>query len=328
MKKIIKRPRRLRLNNNIRNLVRETGISVRDVIYPLFIVPGEKVKKEVSSMPGVYQMSIDVIVEECKQVKKLGIPGVILFGVPDEKDKDSVGTGAFDNDGIIQKAIRAIKKDVKDLLVIADLCFCEFTDHGHCGVIDGHDVENDQTLENIYKTAVSQAESGADIIAPSGMMDGMVRTIRDGLDSNGFTDVLILSYSAKYSSAYYGPFRDAAESAPSFGDRQTYQMDYHNLDEAVREVELDIEEGADIVMVKPALSYMDVIHKIKSEFNTPVAAYNVSGEYSMIKAAAMKGWIDEKKVVIETLSSMKRAGANFILTYFAKDLANYLKETN
>ncbi|WP_022846577.1 MULTISPECIES: porphobilinogen synthase [unclassified Desulfurobacterium] len=320
------RLRRLRKNENIRRMVRETHLSVDDLIYPLFIVEGEGIKEEIKSMPGQFRYSIDKVVEEVKEVKELGIPAIILFGIPEHKDE--FGSDSFSDNGIIQRSIRAIKEAVPDMYVITDVCFCEYTSHGHCGYLkcNGNvcDVDNDKTLELLKKQVVSHAKAGADMVAPSGMMDGMIKAIREGLDEAGFTDIPIMSYAAKYASAYYGPFRDAAESAPSFGDRRSYQMDPANINEALREVALDIEEGADIVMVKPALSYMDVIRAVKENFKYPTAAYNVSGEYSMIKAAAANGWIDEKRVVLETLLSMKRAGADIILTYFAKDVAKWI----
>ena len=320
------RPRRLRNHPNIRRMVRENVVTTNDLIYPLFAVAGESVAKEVVSMPGVYQLSIDKIVEEAKEVYDLGIPAVILFGVPVEKDDDA--TGAWHDHGLIQQASRAIKEAVPELIVIADTCLCEYTSHGHCGYLEVGDltgrVLNDPTLELLKKTAVSQVEAGADIIAPSGMMDGFVQAIRQGLDEAGHTDIPILSYAAKYASSYYGPFRDAAESAPQFGDRRTYQMDPANSREAIKEIELDVAEGADMLMVKPALAYMDIIWQVKEASNLPVAAYNVSGEYSMVKAAAMKGWIDEERVVMETMMSFKRSGADLILTYHAKDIARWL----
>lgn len=322
------RPRRLRQNETLRRMVRETTLTVNDLIYPLFAVPGEGIAQEVKSMPGVYQLSVDKIVADAKEVKELGIPAIILFGIPDTKDGDA--TGAWHDCGIVQKAATAVKEAVPDLIVIADTCLCEYTNHGHCGYLQVGDltgrVLNDPTLELLKKTAVSQAKAGADIIAPSGMMDGFVQAIRSGLDEAGFQDTPILSYAAKYASAYYGPFRDAAESSPQFGDRRTYQMDPGNGREALKEVQLDIEEGADMLMVKPALSYMDIIWRVKEMTNLPVAAYNVSGEYSMVKAAALNGWIDEKKVTLETLISFKRAGADLILTYHAKDAARWLQE--
>ena len=324
----INRPRRLRSSTQLRRMVQETLVTANDLIYPLFAVPGTSVANEVVSMPGVYQLSVDKIVEEAKEVYDLGIPAVILFGIPEDKDIDA--TGAWHDCGIVQKAATAIKEAVPDLLVIADTCLCEYTSHGHCGYLETGDltgrVLNDPTLELLKKTAVSQANAGADIIAPSGMMDGFVKAIREGLDEAGFQNTPILSYAAKYASAYYGPFRDAADSTPSFGDRRTYQMDPANGTEALKEIELDIAEGADMLMVKPALSYMDIIWRVKEATNLPVAAYNVSGEYSMIKAAALNGWIDEKKVTLETLTSFKRAGADLILTYHAKDAVRWLNE--
>ncbi len=324
----INRPRRLRQHPQLRRMVQETVVTANDLIYPLFAVPGSSVANEVKSMPGVYQLSVDKIVEEAKEVYDLGIPAVILFGIPADKDVDA--TGAWHDCGIVQKAATAIKNAVPDLIVIADTCLCEYTPHGHCGYLETGDltgrVLNDPTLELLKKTAVSQAQAGADIIAPSGMMDGFVSAIRQGLDEAGFQDTPILSYAAKYASAYYGPFRDAAESAPEFGDRRTYQMDPANGREAIKEVELDIAEGADMLMVKPALAYMDIIWRVKQVTNLPVAAYNVSGEYSMVKAAALNGWIDEKKVTLETLTSFKRSGADLILTYHAKDAVRWLNE--
>jgi porphobilinogen synthase len=307
-----------------RRMIQETKLSVDDVIYPLFVCPGSSVKEPISAMPGQSRLSIDYLVEECQAVRDMGIPGVILFGIPEKKDL--IGSDAYAETGIIQQAIREIKQHVKDLIVIADLCFCEYTSHGHCGIVENDDVDNDQTLELVYKTAVSQAKAGADMIAPSGMMDGAVGVIRKALDENGFTEIPIMAYAAKYASFYYGPFREAADSGAQFGDRTTYQMDFHNSEEALREVRLDIEEGADIVMVKPALAYLDIIYRVKQEFQMPTAAYNVSGEYAMIKAAAANGWINERQVILETLTAIKRAGADIILTYFAKDVVNYLNQ--
>ncbi|NUN09160.1 MAG: porphobilinogen synthase [Ignavibacteriaceae bacterium] len=318
-----KRMRRLRNNPVIRDMVRETTLSPKDFIYPLFVVPGKNVKNPVKSMPGVSQMSIDVLVEECKEVVALGIPAVILFGIPDHKDE--VGSGAYDPHGIIQEAVRAIKKEVKNLVVITDVCMCEYTSHGHCGVLNGEHILNDETVELLVKEAVSHAEAGADIIAPSDMMDGRVLAIRNALDANGFHNIPILSYAAKFASGYYGPFRDAAESTPAFGDRRSHQMDIANANEAVREVETDIEEGADMVMVKPAGPYLDIIYRVKQKFGLPTAAYQVSGEFAMIKAAGANGWIDEPRVMMESLMAIKRAGADMILTYFAKDAAKLLK---
>jgi len=321
------RPRRLRKSALLRRMVRENVLTTSDLIYPLFAVPGEGFAQEVKSMPGVYQLSVDKIVEEAKEVYELGIPSIILFGIPEDKDIEA--TGAWHDCGIVQKAATAVKEAVPELVVIADTCLCEYTSHGHCGYLEVGDltgrVLNDPTLELLKKTAVSQAKAGADIIAPSGMMDGFVQAIRSGLDEAGFEDTPILSYAAKYASAYYGPFRDAADSAPQFGDRRTYQMDPANAREAMKEIELDIAEGADMLMVKPALAYMDVIYRVKEATNLPVAAYNVSGEYAMVKAAALNGWIDEERVVMETLIGFKRAGADLILTYHAKDAARWLQ---
>ncbi|MFO0793064.1 MAG: porphobilinogen synthase [Candidatus Brocadiaceae bacterium] len=323
------RLRRLRKNENLRRLIRETHLSVDDLIMPLFVRPGKGIKQPIPSMPGNYQMSIDKLVEEVKLLEGLGIPGVILFGIPEKKDE--MGSDAYSDEGIIQKTIMAIKKELKNILVITDVCMCEYTSHGHCGFIrkdektSSFDVDNDMTLELLVKESVSHAQAGADIIAPSDMMDGRVGAIRQGLDENGFERIPIMAYSAKYASGFYGPFREAAESTPGFGDRSSYQMDPHNAGEALREVALDIEEGADIVMVKPALAYLDIIRIIRDKFNYPVAAYNVSGEFSVVKAAAEKGWIDEKRVALEILTSIKRAGADMILTYWAKDAAQWLK---
>ncbi len=318
----IVRMRRLRRNENLRRMVRETKLSVDDLILPLFVCPGSGVKKEIPSMPGNYQMSTDVLVEECKEVADLGVPAVILFGIPENKDE--LGSEAYADDGIIQRAVQAIKENVQDLTVITDVCLCEYTSHGHCGVVEDGDVKNDATLELLVREALSHVVAGADIVAPSDMMDGRVGAIRTALDEHGFSEVLIMAYSAKYCSAFYGPFRDAAESTPQFGDRSSYQMDPANSGEALREIELDIAEGADIVMIKPALAYLDIIHRVKSTFMCPVAAYNVSGEFAMIKAAAENGWLDEDRAVMEVLTSIKRAGADVILTYFAKDLARKL----
>jgi len=306
----------------LRAMVRETTLSKEDFIYPLFVVPGQNVKKEVSSMPGVFQMSIDQVVRECLEVEGLGIPAVILFGIPEQKDE--LGSEAYSESGIIQRAVRAIKGEVPELVVITDVCLCEYTSHGHCGVVRGHEVVNDETIELLAKEALTHAQAGADIVAPSDMMDGRVAAIRRVLDENGFQNIPILSYAAKYASGFYGPFREAAESAPKFGDRRSHQMDPANSDEALREVQSDIQEGADIVMVKPALAYLDVIRRVKDQFGMPTAAYNVSGEYAMIKAAARLGWIDEERVMLEVLTAIKRAGADLILTYFAKDAARLL----
>lgn len=320
------RPRRLRQHPQLRRMVQENLITQADLVYPLFAVPGDQVAREVSSMPGVYQLSVDKIVEEAKEVHDLGIPAIILFGIPADKDGDA--TGAWHECGIVQKATTAVKEAVPDLLVMVDTCLCEYTSHGHCGYLEVGDLSgrvlNDPTLELLKKTAVAQVRAGADVIAPSGMMDGFVQAIRSGLDEQGFTDTPILSYAAKYASAYYGPFRDAAESAPQFGDRRTYQMDPANGTEALKEIALDMAEGADMLMVKPALAYMDIIWRVKQATQLPVAAYNVSGEYAMVKAAALNGWIDEQRVVMETMTGFKRAGADLILTYHAKDVARWL----
>ena len=317
-----KRLRRLRYNSNLRDMVRETHLRKDDLIYPLFVCPGEKVKNEVKSMPGVYQMSIDVLIEECKEIKDLGIPAIILFGIPEHKDKK--GSEAYDPNGIIQRAVRAIKENASELLVITDVCLCEYTSHGHCGLLNGEEILNDETVSLLAKEAISHCEAGADMIAPSDMMDGRVASIRKAMDYKGFTNIPIMSYAVKYSSGYYGPFRDAADSAPAFGDRRSHQMDIANSNEAIREAASDIEEGADIIMVKPAGAYLDIIYRIKSEFGMPTAAYQVSGEYSMIKAAGKLDWIDEERVMIESLTAIKRAGADMILTYFAKDVAKFL----
>jgi porphobilinogen synthase len=318
----IYRPRRLRKNEALRRMVRETRLSVDNLIMPLFVVPGRGVGEPVESMPGVAQLSVDRAVEECRAIHDLGIPAVIFFGIPESKD--SVGSHAYSDHGVVQQALRAVKKAVPELLLITDVCLCEYTDHGHCGVIVDGDVDNDSTLDLLVKEALSHVRAGADMVAPSDMMDGRVGAIREALDEEGFDQIAIMAYAAKFSSAYYGPFREAAESAPQFGDRRSYQMDPPNGDEALREVELDIGEGADIVMVKPALPYLDVIWRVKQEFGYPTAAYNVSGEYSMIKAAARNGWIDEERVMMETLVAIRRAGADMILTYFAKDAAKVL----
>jgi porphobilinogen synthase len=307
----------------MRDLVHETDLSPERLIYPLFAIHGKDVRQPIGSMPGCFQLSINNLVEEAKQVRDLGIKGVLLFGIPAEKDE--AGTGAYDEEGIVQMAVSALKEEVPELVVITDVCLCEYTSHGHCGIIRDGDVDNDLTLEMLAKMALSHAEAGADIVAPSDMMDGRVAAIRNALDGEGMTGTPIMSYAAKYASAFYGPFREAAESTPEFGDRRTYQMDPRNSDEALREVYLDIEEGADIVMVKPALPYLDIIWRVKQETKFPLAAYNVSGEYSMLKAAAEKGWLDEKGVVLETLQSIRRAGADIIITYHAKDAAVWLK---
>jgi porphobilinogen synthase len=318
------RPRRLRSNENIRRMVRETKLSPDDFIYPLFVTHGKGVKKEIGSMPGNFQQSIDNIVKDCEDVKGLGIPAVLLFGIPESKDE--VGSEAYSDEGIVQHTIKAIKNKLPELIVITDVCLCEYTSHGHCGVIKNGVVENDATLELLAKEALSHAKAGADMVAPSDMMDGRVGAIRDTLDSHGFHDTPIMSYAAKYASSFYGPFREAAESTPQFGDRRSYQMDAPNSREALREVALDIEEGADIVMVKPALAYLDIIYQVRQQYNLPVAAYNVSGEFSMIKAAAKMGWIDGERAMMESLIAMKRAGADMILTYFAKEAAMLLNK--
>ena len=319
------RPRRLRRNENLRRMVRETHLRVDDLIMPLFIVPGSGVENPIGSMPGISQLSVDRAVEVCKSIRDLGIPGVILFGIPDEKD--AVGSDAYNDDGIIQRALRSLKEDVPGLTLITDVCFCEYTDHGHCGIIKGNDVDNDATLQILVKESLSHVRAGADMVAPSDMMDGRVGAIRQGLDQEGYPHIPIMAYSAKFASGFYGPFREAAESTPQFGDRRSYQMDPPNGDEAVREVALDIEEGADIVMVKPALPYLDIIRRVKERFDCPVAAYQVSGEYAMLKAAALNGWLDGERVMLEALTSIKRAGADLILTYFAQEAARVLNAT-
>ena len=317
------RPRRLRRNEKLRELVRETTLGPKNFIYPLFVGPGLDRVQPVASMPGVAQFSVDRVVQECDEVNSLGIPAVILFGIPEHKDP--LGSEAYADSGVVQQAIRAIKEKIPELLVITDVCLCEYTDHGHCGVIKNGDVDNDSTLELLVKEALSHARAGADMVGPSDMMDGRVGAIRSALDASSFSHVAIMAYSAKYASGFYGPFREAAESTPQFGDRRSYQMDPANADEALREVELDIREGADIVMVKPAMAYLDVIYRVKQKFGYPVAAYNVSGEYSMIKAAGQNGWIDEGRIMMEVLLAIKRAGADMILTYFAKDAARLLR---
>ena len=318
------RPRRLRSNENIRRMVRETKLSPDDFIYPMFVTHGKGVKKEISSMPGNYQQSIDNLVKDCDEVRSLGIPAVILFGIPEHKDE--MGSEGYSDEGIVQHAIKAIKNKMPDLTVITDVCLCEYTSHGHCGVIKKGTVDNDATLELLAKEALSHAKAGADMVAPSDMMDGRVAAIREVLDGDGYHDIPIMAYAAKYASSFYGPFREAAESTPQFGDRRSYQMDPPNSREAIREVTLDIEEGADIVMVKPALAYLDIIYQVKQQFNLPVAAYNVSGEFSIIKAAANMGWIDGERAMMESLISIKRAGADIILTYFAKEAAALLNK--
>lgn len=303
-------------------MVQETELSLRDLVYPMFVVPGKKVREEISSMPGIFRQSIDNITEEIKEARGLGINAILLFGIPEKKDE--LGSGSYDENGIVQRALRKIKEEIKEVLLITDVCMCEYTSHGHCGIIENGEVQNDKTLQYLARIALSHAKAGADIIAPSDMMDGRVSAIREALDANGFEDTAIMSYSAKYASAFYGPFREAAESVPQFGNRRGYQMDSPNVREALREIALDIEEGADIVMVKPALSYLDVIKAAREEFNYPLAAYNVSGEYSMVKAAGRLGWIDEGQVMMEVLTSIKRAGADIIITYFAKEAAKIL----
>ena len=307
----------------MRSLVRETELAVDDLIYPLFVIEGNDIRNEVSSMPGVFQLSLDHLRAEIKDIQQLGIQAVLLFGIP--KEKDAEGTGAYATDGIVQEATRLIKESFPDILVIADTCLCEYTSHGHCGVIHGQEVDNDASLPLLAETAVSQAKAGADIIAPSNMMDGFVVATRRALDDAGFTHIPIMSYAVKYASAFYGPFRDAADSTPEFGDRKTYQMDPANGREAIREAQADVEEGADFIIVKPALSYLDIVRDVKNTVDLPVVAYNVSGEYSMVKAAAINGWVDEEAIVMEKLTAMKRAGADLIVTYFAKDVATWLK---
>lgn len=319
---LIERPRRLRRNETIRALVRETTLTPDDLVYPLFVCEGEGVRREIGAMPGVFNLSVDELVKEVESARSEGIRSVILFGVPDEKD--AVGSQAYAEDGITQKATRALKREVSNTLVIADNCLCEYTEHGHCGVIEAGEVLNDPTLELLARTAVSQAEAGADIIAPSNMMDGFVVAIREALDASGFEHIPIMSYAVKYASGFYGPFREAAQSAPQFGDRRGYQMDPANSREAMREAELDYQQGADLLMVKPALPYLDIIRAVRERFDLPIAAYQVSGEYAMIKAAARLGWIDEERVALESLTSIKRAGADIILTYFAREIAKRL----
>ena len=318
------RPRRLRRSEALRSLVRETQISTAGLVYPMFVCPGVKVRQEVSSMPGIYQQSVDQIVEECREVESLGIPAVILFGLPETKD--ARGVISYSPTGVVQRAVEAIRKTQLKLIVITDVCLCGYTDHGHCGVIEKEEVANDATLPILAEQALSHARAGADVVAPSDMMDGRVAAIRRKLDENGFQDVAILSYAAKYCSGFYGPFREAAQSAPRFGDRRSYQMDPANAREALKEVALDLEEGADMVMVKPALPYLDIIRRVRDRFDVPIGAYNVSGEYAMVKAAVQKGWLDEKRVVLELLTGIQRAGASIILTYHAKDAARWLKQ--
>ncbi|NGZ60743.1 MAG: porphobilinogen synthase [Nitrospira sp. LK265] len=316
------RPRRLRRNERLRDLIAETDISAGELVYPMFVMPGKGEREEVASMPGIYKQSVDNIVKEALDAGKLGVNSILLFGIPEKKDE--TGSEGYDPNGVIQKAVRELKKKAKGLLVITDVCMCEYTSHGHCGIIRDGEVDNDETLEYLSRMALSHAEAGADIVAPSDMMDGRVGVIRESLDENGFGSLPIMAYSAKYASSFYGPFRDAAESPPQFGDRKGYQMDHRNVREAMREIALDIEEGADIVMIKPALSYLDVISAARREFDHPIAAYNVSGEYSMVKAAGRLGWIDEKQVMMEILTSIKRAGADLIITYHALEAAGIL----
>jgi len=321
---LIHRPRRLRKTSTIRRMVSETTLSVNDLIYPIFVDETITEPKPIGSMPGISRVPLSAVGDTVIEAASLGIPGVIFFGIPAEKD--AIGSGGWDSEGIVQKAIRAAKQASPETVVIADTCFCEYTDHGHCGVLHGDEVDNDETLVNLQKEAVSYAKAGVDIVAPSGMMDGMIAAIRSGLDDAGFKDVPIMSYAVKYASAYFGPFRDAADSTPTFGDRASYQMDPANAREALREAVLDVEEGADFLMVKPGLAYMDIIRSVKDATDLPMAVYNVSGEYAMVKAAAEKGWIDEHRVVLETMLSFKRAGADLILTYHALDVARWLNE--
>ena len=318
------RPRRLRRSENIRAMVRETTLSVKDFVYPIFVVPGENVREEIPSMPGCFHLSVDRAVELAKELAALGIPAVEVFGLPEYKDE--IGSAAWDAKSPVQRAIAAVKEAVPELVVVGDVCLCQYTSHGHCGKLSGHSVDNDATLPLLAKVAVSQAAAGADVVAPSDMMDGRIAAIREALDGEGFSDVSVMSYAVKYASGYYGPFRDAADSAPSFGDRRAYQMDPANAREAMKEVGLDLAEGADIIMVKPALAYLDIVRMVRDRIDRPVAVYNVSGEYAMVKAAAANGWIDEKRIVLETLTSMKRAGADIIITYHAMDAAKWLAE--
>ena len=318
------RPRRMRISENVRAMVRETSLSVKDFVYPIFVVPGETIKEEIPSMPECYHLSVDNAVKLAKEIHALGIPSVEVFGLPEYKDE--IGSSAWDMTSPVQRAIRAIKEAVPELVIVGDVCLCQYTSHGHCGKLCGEYVDNDETLKLLQKVAVSQAKAGADIIAPSDMMDGRVAAIREALDAEGFINVSIMSYAVKYASGYYGPFRDAADSAPQFGDRRAYQMDPANAHEAMKEVDLDIAEGADIIMVKPALAYLDIVRRVRDRIDHPVAVYNVSGEYAMVKAAAKNGWIDEKRIVLETLTGMKRAGADIIITYHAIDAARWLQE--
>ena len=316
------RPRRLRLSENLRSMIRETNLSVKDLIYPIFVVAGSNIREEIPSMPDCYHLSVDNAVELAKKISDLGIPAVEIFGLPEYKDE--LGSSAWDMSSPVQKAVAAIKKAVPELVIVGDVCLCQYTTHGHCGKLCGNYVDNDETLKLLQKVAVSQAEAGADIVAPSDMMDGRIYAIRDALDAKNFQNVSIMSYAVKYSSGYYAPFRDAAASAPQFGDRKQYQMDFANIREALKEVELDLAEGADIIMIKPALAYLDVVSKVREKINRPVAVYNVSGEYAMVKAAAANGWIDYKKIVVENLTAMKRAGADIIITYHALDVAEWI----
>ena len=318
------RPRRMRISEGVRSLVRETSLSAKDFVYPIFVVPGEKIKEEIPSLPGCYHLSVDEALKVAEEAVSLGIPSVEVFGLPAYKDE--IGSSAWDMTSPVQQAIRAIKEKFPELVIIGDVCLCQYTSHGHCGQLCGHEVDNDATLQLLAKVAVSQAKAGADMVAPSDMMDGRVAAIREALDEAGFTHVSIMSYAVKYASAYYGPFRDAAHSTPQFGDRRAYQMDPANAREAMKEVALDTAEGADIIMVKPALSYLDIVRQVRDTSYLPIAVYNVSGEYAMVKAAAANGWIDEKRIVLETLTSMKRAGADMIITYHALDAARWLAE--
>lgn len=324
MKVNLLRPRRLRKNEAIRSMVRENTVSIKDFIYPIFVVPGQKVKEEISSLPGCYHFSVDEALKEVEKVAKVGIPAVEIFGLPEYKD--DIGSSAWDMTSPVQQAMKAIKKEFPHMLIVGDVCLCQYTNSGHCGKLCGQEVDNDPTLELLAKTAVSQAEAGADIIAPSDMMDGRIAAIREALDKEKYENTSIMSYAVKYASAYYGPFRDAANSAPQFGNRKGYQMDPANSREAMKEVELDLAEGADIIMVKPALAYLDIVHQVREKINRPVAVYNVSGEYAMVKAAAANGWIDEKRIVMESMMCMKRAGADIIISYHAIDVAKWLKE--
>ncbi len=324
MKVNLLRPRRLRKNEALRSMVRENTVSIKDFIYPIFVVPGQKVKEEISSLPGCYHFSVDEALKEVEKAAKVGIPAVEIFGLPEYKD--DIGSSAWDMTSPVQQAMKAIKKEFPHMLIVGDVCLCQYTNSGHCGKLCGQEVDNDPTLELLAKTAVSQAEAGADIIAPSDMMDGRIAAIREALDKEKYENISIMSYAVKYASAYYGPFRDAANSAPQFGNRKGYQMDPANSREAMKEVELDLAEGADIIMVKPALAYLDIVHQVREKINRPVAVYNVSGEYSMVKAAAANGWIDEKRIVMESMMCMKRAGADIIISYHAIDVAKWLKE--